>query len=394
MRSNINKMYLINLLKNMMFFSAVAVPFFLDWAKVDYTRIFLLEAIFSFSMFILEIPTGVIADKYGRKYSLALGGFFSAVSFLMFGFFKSYLVYFLAEVICAVGFTLLSGADKALLYDTLIALQEEDKASRYFSRYESIGLIGIIIGLAGGSWLAGSKILAYPASLPLTFNITGIVLMTVIPVALSLKEPQSRSTGEKFIQQGIGGFKHIFLNNRLRGFTLNYALISAMTFFMYWLYQSWLRSAGVNLSYYGVVGTAFNLFGILLMLNLGKIEKVFGVNRLLLITALLPGLLYVGLFYTNNLIYGLLAILFITGLRQLRSPLLSDFINQHINSENRATVLSGVSMLERVVTMIMYPITGLLVDYSLAIAFLFLGITTVVFSFLTKIKVVKVDYGE
>ncbi len=146
MKSNIYKLYVINLVKNMMFFSSVTVPFFLDWARVDYTRIFLLEASFSFWMFVLEIPTGIVADKYGRKYSIALGGIFSAVSFALFGLVNNYGVFFLADFICVVGITLMSGADKALLYDTLIAIGEDGKGTRYFSRYETAGIIGIIIG--------------------------------------------------------------------------------------------------------------------------------------------------------------------------------------------------------------------------------------------------------
>ena len=66
-KSNIWKMYLLNFLRNLTFFGAVAVPFYLDWAKIDYTKIFILEDTFMFWIFVLEIPTGVVADKFGRK---------------------------------------------------------------------------------------------------------------------------------------------------------------------------------------------------------------------------------------------------------------------------------------------------------------------------------------
>ncbi|HOT47334.1 MAG TPA: hypothetical protein PLM53_04025 [Spirochaetota bacterium] len=70
----------------------------------------------------------------------------------------------------------------------------------------------------------------------------------------------------------------------------------------------------------------------------------------------------------------------------MSSPLLSDHMNRHIESGNRATVLSGVSMIERVIIMVMYPVTGLLADHSLAAAFLFLGTTGVAFSFIVKVE--------
>lgn len=386
MKTNIYKMYIINLVKNMMFFSAVTVPFFLDWAKIDYTRIFILEASFSFFMFVLEIPTGIIADKYGRKYSLALGGIFGAASFILFGLVNNYRVFFLADFICALGFTLMSGADKALLYDTLIAAGEEEKAVKYFSRYETAGIAGIIMGLIGGSVIADSPCLPYPSGLPLTFILSGAVLLAVFIVAMTLREPARKKSNEKFLRQGINGLQYIFRNGRLRAFSLNYTFISATTFFMFWLYQPLLKSAGIGLAYYGLVGAAFNIFSILLMNSVGRIEGAVGVNRLLFLTAFIPGLLYCGLYFPAHAAYALPAILLVVGLRQMRSPLLSDYMNQHIGSGNRATVLSGVSMIERVIIMIMYPVTGLLADHSLAAAFLFLGAVTVIFSFIVKVE--------
>ncbi|HNW29037.1 MAG TPA: hypothetical protein PKN50_11210, partial [Spirochaetota bacterium] len=120
--------------------------------------------------------------------------------------------------------------------------------------------------------------------------------------------------------------------------------------------------------------------------SVGRIEGAVGVNRLLFLTAFIPGLLYCGLYFPAHAAYALPAILLVVGLRQMRSPLLSDYMNRHIGSGNRATVLSGVSMIERVIIMVMYPVTGLLADHSLAAAFLLLGAVTVIFSFIVKVE--------
>ncbi len=63
-----------------------------------------------------------------------------------------------------------------------------------------------------------------------------------------------------------------------------------------------------------------------------------------------------------------------------------DFMNKHIESSNRATVLSGVSMLDRILITILYPIVGYITDIKLEYAFLFLGITSLVFALLTRIR--------
>ena len=118
--NNIHKSYIARFFRDLSFFGAVSVPYFLDWLQVDYTRIFILEAWFIFWIVLLEIPTGVIADKYGRNISLGLGALFFAIDLFMFGTTKNYYVLYLAEFLGALGYALTSGADKAFIYDSLI----------------------------------------------------------------------------------------------------------------------------------------------------------------------------------------------------------------------------------------------------------------------------------
>ena len=390
-KSNVWKMYLVNFLRNLQFFGAVAIPFFLDWAKISYTKIFILEAAFMFWIFVLEIPTGVVADKYGRKVSIMLGGLASAISISIFGFVNNYWAFFLAEFIGAFGFTLLSGADKALIYDSLIQTKKDKDAKVFLSRYESAGTLGVLLGFPLGSLIAGSSILPYPKTLPLTFIISGIFLLLTFFVALTLNEPKRKEKVEEFIKEGFDGFKYIFKHKKLRIFALNFALISATTFFMFWFYQSLAGVIGIDVKYNGFIGAGFNLFSMLLLLNIKRIEKIFGMKNTLLYSAILPGLFFIGLFFFRNIYFVLVAIFIITGLKIMRSPVLSDFMNRHIESRNRATVLSGVSMLEKIIVMMLYPIVGLLADFSIWITFLFLGIATLIFSLMNRIESEHID---
>jgi MFS family permease len=390
-KSNIYKMYLVNFLKNLQFFGAVAIPFFLDWAKVDYTRIFILEASFMFWVFVLEIPTGIVADKFGRKASLILGGLFAAISISIYGIINNYWIFFVAEFIGAIGFTLLSGADKALIYDSLIQTKKTGEAKVIFSRYESAGTMGLLIGFPIGSLIAGSDILPYPETLPLTFIISGIFLLLTFFVAFTLKEPERKEKVDEFIKEGIDGFKYIFRHKTLRLFALNFALISATTAFMFWFYQSLAGVVGIDIKYNGFIGAGCNLFSMILLLNIKRIEKLFGMKNTLFYSALIPGLFFAGLFFFRNIYFVLAAMFIIIGLKIMRSPVLSDFMNRHIESRNRATVLSGVSMLEKIIIMILYPIVGLLADYSLWTTFLFLGIATIIISFINRIKAEDIE---
>lgn len=390
-KSNIWKMYLIAFLRNLNFFGALVIPFFLDWSRLDYTKIFILEATFMFWIFVLEIPTGFIADKFGRRISIILGGVFTASSFLLFGFVNQYWVYFLAEFFGAIGFTLMSGADKALLYDSLIDMKKEKDSKKFFSRYESASTLGMIIGFPIGSLIAGSSILEYPKTLPLTFTLAAIIIIISFFVSLTLKEPSRKEKIKEFIVEGIYGFKYIFKHKKLRVFAINFALISAVTSFIFWFYQSLLGIMDINIMYNGFVSAGFNLFSIFLLLNISSIEKIFGLRNTLFYSALIPGLFFVGLFFFKNIYFVIVAMFMIAGLKIMRAPVLADLMNKHIESRNRATVLSGISMLEKMTVMILYPIVGVLADFSLYYTFLFLGISTLIFSFISRIEPEHID---
>ncbi|MFQ6032966.1 MAG: MFS transporter, partial [Candidatus Zixiibacteriota bacterium] len=259
-------------------------------------------------IFLSEIPTGIIADKYGRKTSILLGGLCSVVSFLIFGLINDYLVFFVAELIGALAATLFSGADKALIYDTLLSVKEEKEGKVILSRHEAAGTIGTVLGLTSGSIIAGSSILLYPQTLPLTMILSAVTSLLAVFVAFTLKEPQRKEKPkEAFLKVGIEGFKYIFKTPKLRVFALNFALISAATFFMFWLYQSLTRMIGLDIEWNGVVGAGFNLFAILLLLNIKRIEKWFGIRRVLFYSALIPGLFFLGLGFTENTLFVLVA---------------------------------------------------------------------------------------
>ena len=377
--------YLFELLQNLHFFGSVGILFYLDWAKLSYTRIFILESFFVLSVVLLEIPTGVIADKFGRKISLVLGGLFSGIGFLIFGLVNNYAVFFFANFLCAIGMTLSSGADRALLFDTLLQLKKQKEARHYFARSDSFSTIGMLIAFPIGSLLAGSGFLQYPNGLPITFMLTGFSFFLAGSACLLITEPKRHEKITSPLKEGINGFLFIFRHPGMRLYSFNFALISAVTFFIYWFYQKITGLAGLSVSWNGFVGAGFNLAGMILLLNTPQLEKNFGLKKLIFLSALIPGLIFIALGFSFNPIISIPAIFIIAGLKQLRAPLLSDLMNQLIKSRNRATVLSGVSMLERFIILLMYPLIGFLADKSLSVTMFFLGGVTFVFMMLSRI---------
>jgi MFS family permease len=382
---NITLLQVFQFLKSLQFFGAIAVPFYLEWGGLDYTRMFILEGAFSLFMFVLEVPTGTIADRFGRKWSMILGALCSGIALMIFGLVRSYPLFFVANFLCALGMTCISGADQALLYDTLLSEGRSDEGRRILSRFQAIGTVGLLVGFPAGSLIAGSSLVPRPQSLALTFVLSGIVFaLSAIPLLLLIEPARAEKVHRPF-HEGIEGIRALLRPGDLRRFTLNYALISATGFFMFWFYQSLAREAAVQVAWNGVFGAGINVAGMILLWNASRLEVRLGLPRLLLTTALVPGLLYLGLGIFRAPLFAFPAAFLIAGMKMLRAPLLSDLINRVVESRNRATMLSGVSMLERAVVFILYPLVGAAADRSLSTAFFGLGAATLLFAMLSHL---------
>lgn len=372
-------------LKSLQFFGAVAVPFYLEWGGLDYTRMFILEGAFSLFMFFLEVPTGAIADRFGRKRSLILGAIATGASFVMFGLVRSYPLFFIANFLCALGFTCTSGADQALLYDTLLSNGSTDQGRGALARFQAVGTVGMLVGFPIGSLIAGSALAPRPQLLALTFILTGAACLLSAAPLLFVVEPHRFEKVRSPFREGIDGVLAILRPGDLRRLALNHVLVSATGFFMFWFYQSLALETALPLAWNGPLGAGLNALGMILLWNAARLERWIGLSRLLLITALAPGLLYLALGLYRAPAFVFPAAFLIVGMKLLRAPLLTDLINQIVESRNRATILSGVSMLERAVVFALYPLIGAAADRSLSAAFLILGGATVLFAVASKL---------
>ena len=382
---NILLLYGFNFFKSLQFFGALVVPFYLYRAGLDYTRMFLLETIFSVGMFVLEIPTGVVADRLGRKISLFFGSCFFGIGFLLFGFFTSYPILIMAEVICAIGMTLLSGADRAILYEILKESHQEKEADTVMARYDAFGTAGMFLAFPAGTLFAGSHLVAYKSALGLVFVATAFAIGISGLILLWVKEGSYEKSVESAIRQGLNGFLYIFHQPRLRAFSFNFAFISSLTFFMFWFYQSLLLENKFPVAWQGFIASGFNLTAILLLSLTPILKRHLGMKNTLFFTSVIPGVLYLSVSLIPGIIMALIAIFGVTNLKMFRAPMLNALINDEIESSSRATVLSGVSMLERVFTAFLYPIVGALTDISLRVTFLTLGMITIILSVILRV---------
>ncbi len=340
-RSNIWKMYADALFFNMHFISAVLVPFFTDWGGISFSRVLILNTWYMFCVFAFEIPTGTVADFFGRKISMLMGSVVSMLAVIVYVSYPNFYVFMAGETIWAVAFTLKSGANEALVYDSLKMIGQEARSQKVFAQLESFKMAGILTGALLGGVLAKFGGLRLP------------LLGMIVPFAVSavfvamLREPPAGEKSAKVSYTRIlkGGIEFFARHRILKILTLDMVAISSFAFLIIWAYQMLLQDAGVDIIYFGVVHAMMCLAQIMIQQSFSRFEQYLGQKRRLLVaTALVAGIGFICLGLTRSAWVIVFLIVATAGFGLSRTPLYISYMNKFIPSDRRATVLSVTSM--------------------------------------------------
>ncbi len=366
---NVSRMYLFEFLINMHFFAGVLIPFFTDWGGITFTQVMLIQSLFFILISILEVPTGAIADHLGRKASLILGALAIFITPMLYAWEPSFKLFLVAEFFWALAAALISGANQALLYDTLKEMGREQQSKRILARASSCKIIAIMISAPIGSLIAARYGLRMP------------MLCMTIPFGLAFllgftfKEPPvEKREKESYLRVMLGGLRYFFGHDILRKLAFDAISIHILCFMAIWLFQPRLKDIGVPLAVFGFVMSASTGLQALVMNQFETLERWAGSKRrYLVISAVIPGLAYFLLGWTRNHWLAGLSIMLIGGIGLSRNVLLVNYMNKYIESHNRATVLSSVSMVRQFVSALVYPTVGLLAEWSLPGTLMILG---------------------
>jgi len=371
-KTTVWKYYAFNFFKGGALFSAVLVPFYTDWGGISLFQIQILQSWFMLWIFIMEVPTGAVADFFGRKYSIGFGAFLVSVATLVYGSVSNFYIFLLGEFLFAIAVALMSGADDALLYDSLKEAGKEDENKKYMGRARSFELGGILVGSIVGSLVITKLPLNYPMLLSsIPYFIAGFI-------ALSIKEPKIRakvSESKRYLVVLKKGFTFFYRHKTLRIMAFDAVMVSAAAYFVIWFYQPLLKNAGVPMFYFGFFHAFLVTVQIVISSQFEWLEKRIGGGQKLisfgaLVTA--TSFILVGIFPILPFI--VLLIILAGGFGLTRMGLITSYMNKFIPSEERATVLSSISMFRRFALVIVNPIMGFVADKSLSAALLLVAI--------------------
>lgn len=309
-------------------------------------QIALLAALFEASILVFEMPTGLIADIYGRKISVVLSAVTLFISSLVFINFPSLYGFIIAEIIMGLGETLKSGALEAWLVDSLKHEGKDDQVKYAFSEGKRFYSAGRLLGFVGGGYLGSLNIKYIWHPFVILIFITFLFLIACMKEEYELKKPASSSRVQQLKDMVKESFRVV---KRER---IIFALI-LLGFFFWFSFETISQFWQVHFSENLVIKTQYfgwilAISSLLVILFVNRITKLYETLRrettLLIVLKIAFGISLLLIALTYDPVIAIIFFIISQSLEGFSDPIFLDIFNKHIPSEQRATLLSFKSL--------------------------------------------------
>lgn len=350
-------------------------------------QIVILGVIAQTAIVLFEIPSSVFADRASRKKTLILSYLAFSISCVILGLSTNYQMYIFGIIFWSLSDALFSGVFQAFTYDSLLQIKKQDNYRRIISKVTAIELV--VMGAAGFS--AGFIGAAF--NFQLTFFLSVVGAIAVVFILTTMKEPPISRTSE----EGLTWIKHLHEGLKVT-------------------YKKSLLWASVGLTLLVGLRTVWYEYYGLIALEVNVPEVIFGTIIAFLTVGLVVGSLIAGkwraqfrsigfawlVFWLSNILlvvledYRSVALVMFSacvGLKMIEIYL-DNYIQHHVSSSQRATVVSLISTAGHLLFFAMGLAFSLLSAHiSVRATFLAVAMPMLVFSLLSGIRRFK-DYSE
>lgn len=351
---NISTSYVYSFLLQLNITSAIWV-LYLAFKGMSLVEIGILESIYHITGLLLELPTGAIADIYGKKFSIIMGRIISVFACTLMITSNSFWGFAVSFILSSAAMNLNSGSAEALVYDSLKELGQEERYKRIWGNLAFVMSIAQGVAVLLGGILADKKFLyAY-------------VFGTIIQIAALLAAFRFIELPHKKIEKQQG---NIIINQLvtsikvLRGreivcyLILFSALVGSLQTTVFFYSQKYFSDMSYTKTVIAVICAIGSLIEAICSKNAYKIEKLLKFKGTLISLSAVNILALTGLAFMKELSVAFFLLTSITG--GLAFAILSDYINSRIPSEYRATILSFDSLCFSVFMIGVFPLFGLL----------------------------------
>ncbi|MFD1739559.1 MFS transporter [Bacillus salitolerans] len=348
--------------------------------------------IYSTTSLILEVPFGVLADKWKKKYVLSLGIFFCCFEFFISIYAYSFTVFSLAFLLAAIGGSLKSGIMDSILFETLKGIKRESEFEKFkgyvnLLKYMTSGIAGIV-----GGYVAYYYGLEYSY----WFSLFGLILAALVsltlyePVALSNKPTEDEGsklnsfilhimTSVKIVRSKPGLFQ-VMIYGSIIGAIL-YGQLHEMSSIIY-------PDIGIPLSHFGYISLTITLFGGLAGVWAYKVREKLGYVTtfgMILGISIISIYLYSEATMWWHVVYLVVAIF----MMELVSPLTAGYVHHRIEDQYRVTISSLDSFLINALTILVSLLFGYVAEqWSIYVAYKMMAMILMVYGvFIVMLKI-------
>ena len=371
-------------LKNQRYFEPFLILFFLE-NGLNFTEIGILIGIREILLNLFEIPSGAFADSYGRRTSMIISFSSYIVSFIVFAWGNMFLAFILAMAFYALGDAFRTGTHKAMIFTWLRQENKTDMKTRYYGYTRSWSKFGSAFSLIIAAlilyltesyrllfiatiipYLAGIiNFILYPSYLNREnsgekFSLNTIFVTLSKTIKMIFKEASLRKLiGESIAFEGVFKSTKDYLQPILKSLATSLPLLI-------WLEVESKQKEAILI---GLVYIILHLLAGISSRNANRFARRSGGEtrgalriwrmNLILFTLLIPLLVY-KMYISASIIFVGFNIL-----QNIWRPILISRFDRFTTEELGATILSVESQAKSLGTMIMAPLLGLAVDFSL-----------------------------
>jgi len=386
-KAQVVKFSMYGFLKNLRFFEAFLIIYMLSH-DMNLFKIGILFAIREAIIYIFEIPSGVLADRFGKKNELVLCFLFYIVSFLFFYIGGDYYIFIIAMILYGFGEAFRSGTHKAMIMDFLDFEDIDISKGRIYGKTRAYSLLGSMISSIIAIFLylyfKGIRLLFIIAIIPYLID---LLLILSYPSYMNERRDETFSF-KPFVIKNLQGIKFAFTDK-----TSRFLLISSSS------YGAWFKvikdyiqpivALGVyiiysnsefeletsQVIYLGIVYAFIYLISSIGSRNSYRIKKHISdsvITTFIWIPSALIALL-IGFLHSSLIAVTILFVLLYL-LLNIRKPLMIELIGEHIDADKRATLLSVESQITSILIIVFAPLLGFISDrFGIDIMFISLG---------------------
>jgi MFS family permease len=338
---------------------------------LSFSQIFVIEAFYMLTFILFEVPSGALADLVGRKKTVVVGTAVIALAAVATGLSTRFWQVLACNFIWAFGFSCISGAAEAMLYDRIA---DETRYAKAIARSGLLMLVGAALGGVVGPWLFSLNF-----RYPYLWSAVPFALAGGVIVFFNEQRQHRRFNFREHLQTISTGARVVLRNRAIRWSSLLMALLFASSYTMASAYQPYLRDVGFSLALFSVIVPATAVISGLGDLASPSLSKSMG--ETLFVVALLAAVggsvLWMALVESRISLAALLIFMFFQGVAK---PFLSVYANREIASDQRATVLSVQAMVATTAASLPLFVLGLVSDrFGLDTALLIMGLASLVF---------------